>query len=307
MTNTFKSIYLAIIISWASFPTNAQVDSVSYNHGTFYGEWHWAEQGAPLVIILPGSGPIDRNGNGPSEAGNSLLYLADSLNAHGISTLNTDKYSASTSRFDTERAVSYDNFIELGEVWVSKANDMGYTDITVLGHSQGALTALLLADRPEVDRVISLCGAGRKINQILADQLTSQFPEESHDAIRAAFDTLGMGTRAKSPHILLSSMFTEQNADFVISWAKYDPCEVIRNVSVPVAIIDGSTDIQVNTSEADRLVSCAPSSSRTTVEGMGHMLKNAPSSRMLALQYYNNPQLPLSSGLAGIIAEFIKE
>ena len=55
----------------------------------------------PLVLIIAGSGPTDRNGNtvGTPSGADAYRLLADSLAAHGIATLRYDKrgIAASTS------------------------------------------------------------------------------------------------------------------------------------------------------------------------------------------------------------------
>lgn len=295
------SLTVSVLMSLGLY---AQLDSVQFMNGTFYAEWHEVESDH-LIVIIPGSGPIDRNGNAGGKGGNSLKYLADSLNLLGISTLNTDKYASAHSRIDTSLQIGYDDFIGLANEWLKKARASGYEDITLLGHSQGSLTALLLGDSTGVDRVISLCGAGRKINEVLVDQLTQQFPPSQMPPIQAAFDSIGMGLQPKSPNVFLNSMFAPQNVQFLISWAAHDPCEAIAKLNCPVAIIQGETDIQVTLKEANRLQDCQLEAEYLFIKGMGHMLKTAPGMRITALNYYDRPDLPLHPELAKTIVNFI--
>jgi predicted acyl esterase len=54
----------------------------------------------PVVLIIAGSGPTDRDGNSPLLPGknNSLRQLADSLAAHGIASLRYDKRGVAKSQ-----------------------------------------------------------------------------------------------------------------------------------------------------------------------------------------------------------------
>lgn len=284
--------------------TFAQDVTINTPYGDYGAAWHRVE-GSSLAIVIPGSGMVDRNGNSGNIQGNSLLYLADSLNLHGISTLNTDKLNASPEQFPSDSILEYSVFIDLVSRWIEVAVDSGYQDISLIGHSQGALTALALGNHPDVERVISLCGAGRRINDILYTQLTEQIPAQFHEGIQADFDSIRMGFSPKPSHFILMSILSEPNMAFVRSWDSYDPCEVIAQVEKPVLILSGTTDIQVAQSEADRLAECNTNAELVNIEGMGHMLKRVPGSRVLATRYYGRADLPLHAELGPAIANFI--
>ena len=59
----------------------------------------------PVVLIIAGSGPTDRNGNSTQLPGknNSLLQLADSLVKNGIAVLRYDKRGIGKSQFPGDR------------------------------------------------------------------------------------------------------------------------------------------------------------------------------------------------------------
>ncbi len=50
-----------------------------------------SNQPVPVVLIIAGSGPTDRNGNQPGMINNSLKLLAEGLCSEGIATLRIDK------------------------------------------------------------------------------------------------------------------------------------------------------------------------------------------------------------------------
>src|SRR5690554_7400138 len=53
---------------------------------------------APVVIIIPGSGPTDRNGNSMMVQANSYRMLAEELAEHGIASLRYDKLMVGKSK-----------------------------------------------------------------------------------------------------------------------------------------------------------------------------------------------------------------
>ncbi|NVK28418.1 MAG: alpha/beta hydrolase [Flavobacteriia bacterium] len=298
--------HMATLLLLAIFSTlsNGQVIEITNANGTFHGEWRNGS-GVVAVVIIPGSGSVDRDGNSGGMQGNDLAYLADSLMNRGFSVLTTDKMNAQASKVNDPSKVRFEDFISLANDWVNVVADSGYTDITVIGHSQGALTALELAKNDKVTRVVSLCGAGNPISEILKHQYAQQIPEPYITGIKAALDSLRDGYFPSSPHFSVNALFAPGNREFLASWMAFDPCESIKDITKPVLIIGGSTDIQVVQEEGDRLSECNPSAEYVIIEGMGHMLRKAPGARMLALSYYGNPDLPLHSELTTTIVEFI--
>ena len=68
------------------------------------------ESGYPVVLIIPGSGPTDMDGNSAALPGknNSLKYLAEGLAGKGIASLRYDKRGiASSASAGKDESVSY--------------------------------------------------------------------------------------------------------------------------------------------------------------------------------------------------------
>ena len=67
--------------------------------GTIYGTLQCpvTDKPVPVVLIIAGSGPTDRNGNNVQMQNNSLKMLADSLQSHGIASLRYDKRGIAAS------------------------------------------------------------------------------------------------------------------------------------------------------------------------------------------------------------------
>ena len=81
--------------SAAETPFIAEPLTVETPTGRLYGTLDWppSTSAVPVVLIIAGSGPTDRNGNSPLLKGpnNSLKQLSDGLAAQGIASVRYDK------------------------------------------------------------------------------------------------------------------------------------------------------------------------------------------------------------------------
>ncbi|MEL6304893.1 MAG: alpha/beta hydrolase, partial [Bacteroidota bacterium] len=110
----------------------------------------------------------------------------------------------------------------------------------------------------------------------------------------------------KVPAALLS-IFRLSVQPYMISWIKYDPKMEISKLEIPILIVHGTTDIQLEVSEAELLLEGNPKAQLEIVEGMNHILKIADKEYLPNLQTYSNPDLPLANGLTDLLSDFILE
>ena len=95
---------------------------------------------------------------------------------------------------------------------------------------------------------------------------------------------------------------------FLKSYISYTPEEEIKKLSVPVLIINGTTDLQTGIEQAENLKEACPDAKLIIIDGMNHVLKDAPENDMIAnATTCNNPDLPLSDGLISGMIQFIKK
>ncbi|MDX1463952.1 MAG: alpha/beta hydrolase, partial [Marinirhabdus sp.] len=150
-----------------------------------------SEEKLPLVIIIAGSGPTDRNGNQMMMKNNSLKYLAEGLYKEGIASFRYDKriVKQMKERNVNEEGISFEDFIKDARDVVSYFERAdAFSKIIVLGHSQGA-TIGLVAAQEFADGYISVAGPGRSIDDVIVDQLSQQAPGLQENA-RTSFDDL---------------------------------------------------------------------------------------------------------------------
>ncbi|UKN00604.1 alpha/beta hydrolase [Paracrocinitomix mangrovi] len=266
----------------------------------------------PLVILIAGSGPTDRNGNNPQMKNNSLKMLAESLASSGYGVLRYDKRGIAESKIEDldPSKLSFDSFIEDAVGWSNKyAADVRFNQIILAGHSQGSLVALCAANQCEnVDGVISLAGAGEPIHNILKWQLSRTLKPEQQGLVGAYLDTLAGGDTLTTTPGVLAELFHPSVQPFLISWMKYDPAKQAAKLKVPLLIINGTTDIQVTVEQAEKLQAAQKDAKYAIISNMNHILKFTKEENMMAqLELYSDPDLPLHKKLTKTITTWLKQ
>lgn len=263
-----------------------------------------------LIIIQPGSGPTDRNGNNPMGVkANSYRLLAEALAKRNIATLLIDKrgIAASTPAGKSEANLRFDDYINDLAGWVQFIKkDSRIKKIFLAGHSEGSLIAMVAAQKEKVKGYISISGAGEPIDKIIVRQVNKQSPELA-TALDSMLMRLKNGEKLDTVPTYLLALLRPSVQPYMASWMKYNPCEEIQKLSIPTLILQGTTDIQVEAKEAEALKKCNPKAELSMVSGMNHILKEAPADRTKNMATYNDVTLPLMRGLADMIAGFIQK
>ena len=281
--------------------------------GNLYGELEIPESNftGKVVLIITGSGPTDRNGNSAIMQGknNSLKMLAEDLAANGIGSLRYDKRGIGLSKeaMVSEAELTFEDFINDANEWIKMlVSDDRFTEVYVLGHSQGALIASVLAvEQPTIKAAILVSGTCQSADEIIQTQLKS-LPEGLQIEARQVMESLRQGKTVPEVTMFLASIFRPSVQPFLISWMKFQPKEYMVKTKVPVLVVHGENDIQVPDWHADSLVAVNETAKLFRVTGMNHVLKDAPMQRDANLATYSNPDLKLSAGLVDGIAGFIK-
>ena len=259
----------------------------------------------PVALIIAGSGPTDRNGNNAQMKNNSLLLLAHELAAQGIASIRYDKrgIGASKDALISEENLRFENYAEDAKAWAAQLKaDPRFDKLIIIGHSEGSLLGMLSCEKADV--FVSLAGAGRPIDVILKEQLSTQLKGQKKmlRAVEEGLSKLKKGELVEDAPKELFALFRRSIQPYLISWMKYDPTVEIWKLKIPIVIIQGSTDLQVKEEDARLLFMAHPLNSRLIIiEGMNHILKLAPSDREKNIETYSNPELPLAPELCRIL------
>ena len=309
-----SSLLLVSSLSHAQLIQKDSMDcSISIQDGTLSGTL-FTPRGIskpPVVLIIAGSGPTDRNGNSTMIKGknNSLLQLADSLANYGIASLRYDKKGVGKSQIRglKEESMRFEDGANDALACINWLREKGFKKIYIAGHSEGSLVGLVAAQQTKLKGFISLAGAGRPIDQVLREQFMAGGGPDSIKLLANRYlDTLLAGQRIAKPNPLLFSIFRPSVQPYMISWLRYDPGKLLQTLRCPVLLAQGNKDIQVQVADALLLQKAKPSARLAVLENMNHIFKivmsNNPADN---IKTYSDPALPIASSLVQEIIKFI--
>lgn len=261
----------------------------------------------PLVILLSGSGPNDRDGNSNIVKGFMLKKLAEALTKNGIATYRYDKRNFKQIK---ERALDenmkFDAFIEDASVSLEffKSKHQ-FSNIYILGHSQGSLVGMIAA-RGKADGFVSVAGPAFSIDETITQQVIASAPLFGPETKRI-FGLLKEGKTIDKYPPALASIFDKRNQPFLMSWMKYHPQEEIKKLNIPTLIINGTNDVQITEEDANLLHKAQPKGTLKIIKNLNHALVIFEGKDRLAnMKSYNETQRPLSEELINTLTNFIK-
>lgn len=260
-----------------------------------------------LAIIIAGSGPTDRDGNQNFLKSNNLKKLAIALADNNIASFRYDKRIVKQIKTNTtDPNIRFDDFVTdaLDVVKYFKSKNE-FKKIYIIGHSQGSLIGML-ASITDVDGMISLAGAGQSIDNVIIEQVEKTAPMFTTDTKRV-FDTLRSGKTTTNYPPALASVFDISIQEFMMSWMKYDPAQVINELNIPILLINGTKDLQVEPDEAELLHAANKNSELKLIDKMNHVLFIIEGDAQENAKSYNNPSLKISEELIKSIVDFIKQ
>lgn len=281
----------------------SQVDvSVETSAGKLYGTIlaDSNQKENPIIYFIGGSGASTRNGIGDSQ-----LQLANALFENNIYSLSVDKRGAgkSAEALISENDIRIDTLVNDAVKWINYLKEKGYHNIIVAGHSQGSLIGMLAAQKTPVNKFISLAGAGRGIDIVLKEQLSGMLPV-FRDSAYSVIDSLKKGVLLDSISPYLYSLFRPSVQPFITSWISFDPVEEIKKISIPILIIQGTTDLQVKVEDANLLHDANSNSELHIIKKMNHVFRNAPMDKTENSATYTDASIPINQKLIKVMVNF---
>lgn len=262
--------------------------SVTFQAGglTVYGTYrHPAESGSerfPAVVLIPGNGFTDRNGNTPLFPGSidEIEAVAHWLSADGVASLRYDRLGSGKTGFgpfagsrdliggsiaDTPfKPVEQEAAAALR--FLARQRGIDRTRLGVIGHSEGALYALLLA---------------------------------------AGVDPAGSGS-GPLPHVHALGLIEPYHGNWT---GNYDPAQLIGGLSpgTPVLVTCSNADLRVSCPDVSnlraRLAAAGAAIDFVQLTGMDHVLKQDVTGMPAN---YTKP-LPFSPQLRKALSGFVQE
>lgn len=287
--------------------------SLETSSGTLNGtlELPLNKEEVTVVLLISGSGPTDRDGNSAAilEKNNSLKMLAEELAKSGFASVRYDKRGIGESQIEgiNEEDLRFEDYVNDAVAWIEKLkDDARFSQTGIIGHSEGSLIGMLAASNSNTDIFVSIAGVGRPAYDLIMDQLAGQ-PEAIISEVARINSELEAGNVVDDVNPVLYSLFRPSVQPYLISWYRYDPAVEIAKLTCPVLIIQGSTDIQVKPKDAETLNAAKSDSVYELIEGMNHILKNAPLDQTENLATYGDPDLPLTEDFLRILIPFLEK
>ncbi|MEV5695905.1 alpha/beta hydrolase [Streptomyces anthocyanicus] len=221
----------------------------------------------PAVLLLHGSGPLDREGNTPRLPLNLGRPLADALAAAGVAALRYDRRGAGSTPGVWEESGFTDNRRDASAALRALAAhpDIRPDAVGVVGHSEGALHAMTLAARQEVAAVVLLAGFARGGEAAFRWQAASVFGGMPAPVrlLRRPLGVLGerVLARVKRTRTDVARIAgLRVNARWMREMLVHDTRDDLAAVpaAVPVLAVTGDKDVQVPPADLDEIRRLVP-------------------------------------------------
>jgi len=281
--------------------------------GPLEGTLLTAGAGAPVVVVIPGSGPTDRDGNSPlGITAAPYRLLAEALAGRGVSTLRIDKRGLFGSKAAGDpNDVTVAAYAADTRGWAKEAARLtGRSCVWLLGHSEGGLVALQAAqDRQGLCGVILVAAPGRPLGEVMRDQLRANPANAPILApALAAIDSLEAGRRIDAAALPppLPMLFPAAVQGYMIDLFAQDPQRLAASLKVPLLIVQGDRDLQVGVADARRLAAGAPAARLAILPGVNHVMKRVTGNDAAAdIALYRDASVPVDAALVTVIASMV--
>ena len=308
----FTSVLCVALLGSTAFAASEEPVKLATPTGTLYGTLNApaAPARVPVVLLIAGSGPTDRDGNSAGIAGknNNLQMLAAALAEAGYASVRYDKrgVGASVGAATREADLRFDDYVKDAAAWVSSlsANNR-FSGVAIVGHSEGSLIGMLAAQKNPKVPFVSIAGAAAPAGTLLRQQLKTRLPpdlETQSDAIIAGLEARKLSAQVPTP---LLSIYRVSVQPYLISWFKYVPTKELDKLTAPCLILQGDTDIQVAVTEGMDLYAAHQSCELKIVNGMNHVMKMVPAIVERQVASYGDPTLPLAPVLVSTLTQFL--
>jgi hypothetical protein len=256
-------------------------------YGTLHVPAHRPGQRLAAALLLPGSGPTDRNGNQlPSFDPGTLQLMAGVLDKQGIASFRFDKYFSGQTGAGAYTAdpgsIDLAAFVRQADAayrLLSRLQSVDPRRLLILGHSEGGFTSVLVADsvwprpaglgliEPQDQRLLDLLGLqlGEQLDAaVAAGQLDETVAAQNKTGISRVIAEFRAGQPVDYTGLLPSiaqffggSIFNTVNANYVRSDDAISPPDVARHLApgTRVLVTCGTQDTNVPCATTPALLS----------------------------------------------------
>jgi len=216
----------------------------------------------PAVLLLHGSGPLDRDANTRRVHMELGAPLAAALAEKGIASLRYDRRGVGATPGNWRATGFTDNRQDAVAALraLSNHSDIRADAIGVVGHSEGAVHAMSLGTHPQVRAVVVLAGFARLGEDALrwqAGMIARDLPKVVLPALRA-LATRQLTRIKKTNKDVARVAGVPVNARWTREMLIHDPRPDLTNIKAPVLAITGDKDVQVDPADLEVIRQLVP-------------------------------------------------
>jgi pimeloyl-ACP methyl ester carboxylesterase len=263
----------------------------------------------PAVLLLHGSGRLDRDSNTRRLQMGLGPALAAALAEAGIATFRYDRRGVGATSGDWCATGFTDNRDDAAAALRALAErpDIRADAIGVVGHSEGAVHAMSLGADSAVSAVVLLAGFARRGEEALrwqARNIVRDLPAPLRPVVRA----LGKRQLARIRRTSTDAARVagkRVNARWIREMLTHDPRPDLANIQVPVLAITGDKDIQVDSADLDEIRRLAPGEVEVhRIADLTHLLRRDPG-RPSVRSYRRLLREPVDADLLTYVASWL--
>ena len=279
----------------------------------------------PTVLMIHGSGPLDRNENTKGQSLNIFNTLADHLAAKEIASFRYDKRGCGKSDGDYDQA-GHGDLVDDASACIdhlARVDSCDPAQIFVLGHSEGTIIAAQLASRhPQLAGLILLCPFIESMESILGRQARTM----QHDLKQASgfrrllygcfFAIFGDPIRSQqkllaklkgSDAATFRLMLQKVNAKWLRELISLDNEQIYRQVDTAMLVVGGAKDIQCLPSDVARIAEVTPADVTShVVDDLTHLLRRDKENPTF-LNYNKLLKEPMDPAVCEIVSRWIRQ
>jgi len=275
---------------------------------------HGGNSYIPLVVLVAGSGPTDRDGNNYNVPGKTdvLKLLAEGLAARGIASFRYDKRgSGQAYRYEShDQQVSFARHAsDIVAILEKLQKEVGISRLVVAAMNEGAWISALAINKASrqglsVDGFAVLDASGKKPLDILRENL-SELDEALRQEAESIVQAILEGSSYQEPSETLRDFFSPQKREWLYSWLSMDPAREIAAIKAPLVLVRGEMDKQVPEDEFQLLLALRTSAVARVIPGMNYMLKKVATEEE-NYDSFTNPQYPIPAELFELLESLAK-
>ena len=298
---------------------------VTANDGTRLAGTLVRPEGADAVVLMiHGSGPLDRNENLLRQSLNVFNTIAADLAERGIASFRYDKRGCGKSTGDYYTAGYHDVVDDAAAclAFLKEHASGGFHRVILLGHSEGTLVAADVAGTHEsVDGLVLLSPFLQPIEDILIAQgreigrALAEMPGLGGSLARLSARLFGPPLAAQKRLIsrvkasdapVVQHNLQRFPAKSLRELMAVDPAAIYGKVGVPTLVVSGGKDLQCDPGDGERIADLiGPQATSVLMPNLTHILRQDPGEHTF-LSYQRLIRQPIDKALLGEVGGWLE-